>query len=146
MFVRVTSTETVYLQHILLNILVLKSFEKTNFLRCHTIKVIKVDKVSDNKGTSSELEKLKESLLKFLEGENVKIVLFGSRARGDCANTSDVDVGIIVRDGVERTKLIELREYIEDLNIPYKVDIVDFSIVSEKFKDMVLKEAVIWKD
>lgn len=92
------------------------------------------------------LEKLKEVFLRFLKDEDVKVVLFGSRARGDFVSTSDVDVGIIVGKGADRKKLILLREYIEELNIPYKVEIIDFSNVSEDFKQMVSKEAVVWKD
>jgi len=56
-----------------------------------------------------------------------------------------VDVGIIPRDGFDRKKLTLLREHVEELNIPYKVEIVDFSAVSEKFNEMALKEAVVWK-
>lgn len=48
------------------------------------------------------LEKLKEAFLRTLKDEDVKVVLFGSRARGDFVNTSDVDVGIIPGKGVER--------------------------------------------
>jgi len=92
------------------------------------------------------LEKLKEAILSFLGSDNVKILLFGSRARGDFASTSDVDVGIIPKDGFDRKKLVLLREHVEELNIPYKVEIVDFSVVSDKFKEMALKEAVVWKD
>jgi len=92
------------------------------------------------------IENLKEAILTFLEDENVRVVLFGSRARGDFASTSDVDVGIIPKDGFDRKKLTLLREHVEGLNIPYKVEIVDFSAVSEKFKGMASKEAVIWKD
>jgi len=92
------------------------------------------------------IENLKEAILTFLEDENVRVVLFGSRARGDFASTSDVDVGIIPKDGFDRKKLTLLREQVEGLNIPYKVEIVDFSAVSEKFKEMALKEAVVWKD
>lgn len=103
--------------------------------------------MSDNiKETLNPLEKLKEIILKYLKDEDVKVVLFGSRARGEFVNTSDVDVGIIAGKGADRKKLILLREYIDELNIPYKVEIVDFSTVSEEFKNMVLKEAVVWKD
>ncbi len=94
----------------------------------------------------NSLKKLKEVLLSFLKGEDVKVVLFGSRARGDFVSTSDIDVGIIIGESVDRKKIILLREYIEELNIPYKVEIVDFSMVSEEFKQMALKEAVVWKD
>lgn len=92
------------------------------------------------------LEKLKETFLRILQDEDVKVVLFGSRARGDFVNTSDVDIGIIAGKRVDRKKLILLREYIEELNIPYKVEIVDFAAVPEKFKQAALKEAVVWKD
>lgn len=91
------------------------------------------------------LEKLKAIVLSFFKDEDVKVVLFGSRARGDSVITSDVDVGIILGKDTDRGKMILLREHIEDLNIPYKVDIVDLSTVSEVFKEMALKEAVVWK-
>ena len=91
------------------------------------------------------LEKLKEAILTFLEKDNVKVLLFGSRARGDFASTSDVDVGIIPKGRFNRKKLTLLREHIEELNIPYKVEIVDFSAVSGEFKEMAVKEAVVWK-
>jgi hypothetical protein len=92
------------------------------------------------------IEKLKDVLLSFLKDEDVKVVLFGSRARGDSVNTSDVDIGIIIGEGADRKKLVLLREYIDEMNIPYKVEIVDFSTISEEFKEMALKEAVVWKD
>ena len=92
------------------------------------------------------LEKLRKACLTFLKGENVKVVLFGSRARGDFVNTSDVDIGIIPGEGFDKKKLVLLREHIEDLNIPYTVEIVDYSLVSKDFKKINLKEAMIWKD
>lgn len=101
------------------------------------------DKVKE---VSNPIEKLKEVFLRFLKNEDVKVVLFGSRARGEFVSTSDVDVGIIMGKGADRKRLILLREYIDRLNIPYKVEIVDFSTVSDEFKRMALKEAVIWKD
>jgi len=91
------------------------------------------------------LRELKDVLLKFLSDEDVKIVLFGSRARGDFVNTSDVDVGIIPGEKFDRKKLTLLREYIDKLNIPFKVEIVDLSMVSEDFKQATLNEAVVWK-
>lgn len=92
------------------------------------------------------LEKLKEAIYLFLKNEDAKVVLFGSRARGDFANTSDVDVGIIPGKGFDRVKLILLREYIDELNIPYKVEIIDFSTVAKEFRQLSLKEAEVWKD
>ncbi len=95
---------------------------------------------------TDHLKELKAAVLKFLKDEDVKIILFGSRARGDFVNTSDVDVGIIPGKKFDSKKLTLLREYLDELNMPYKVEIVDLSSVSEEFKQMTLKEAKVWKD
>ncbi|MBI4690292.1 MAG: nucleotidyltransferase domain-containing protein [Nitrospirae bacterium] len=95
---------------------------------------------------TGSIERVKEVVLRFLKDEDVKIVLFGSRARGDSVNTSDVDIGIIAGKRFDKRKLTLLREYLEESTIPYKVDIVDFSMVSEEFKQSVLKDAEVWKD
>ncbi|MDM7918456.1 MAG: hypothetical protein QUS12_04740 [Methanosarcina sp.] len=41
--------------------------------------------------------------------------------------------------------MVFLKEQIEDLNIPYIVDVVDLSRVSEVFRDKALREGVVWK-
>jgi predicted nucleotidyltransferase len=92
------------------------------------------------------IQQLKEHVLTFLGKENVKIVFFGSRIRGDNIASSDIDIGIIPKGKFNRGGLTLLREYIDDSNIPYNVDIVDFSTTSEQFKKEALKDAEIWKD
>ena len=90
--------------------------------------------------------KLKELIIDFLKYDNVKVVLFGSRARGDNYISSDVDIGIIPQEKFAKNKITLLKENVENLNIPYKVEIVDFSGVSESFRKETLKEAVVWKE
>ena len=85
-------------------------------------------------------------VLATLEGEKVKIILFGSRARQDNCVTSDVDIGLIPQGRLDKRKVFLLKEKIEDLNIPYKVEIVDFSTVSPDFKKEAIKGAIAWKD
>ena len=92
------------------------------------------------------LDLLKEVILSYLGNEDLKIFLFGSRARGDNTVMADVDVGILPKGEFDRRILPLLKEMIENLNIPYKVDIVDFTTISDEFKKDVLKEAVVWKD
>lgn len=92
------------------------------------------------------LTKLKQLVLSFLKDEKVRIILFGSRARRDNHSTSDVDIGIIPYGKIDKKKIVLLKEKLEDLNIPYKVEIVDFSEVSVDFKREAIKEAVIWKE
>ncbi|OGI20752.1 MAG: hypothetical protein A3B68_09455 [Candidatus Melainabacteria bacterium RIFCSPHIGHO2_02_FULL_34_12] len=94
------------------------------------------------------INKLKEYILDFLENEEVKVFLFGSRAKGDNAPTSDVDIGLLPhKNGTfDRSKVSLLKEKIEDLNIPYKVEIVTFDETSNDFKKFAMKDIVIWKN
>ena len=92
------------------------------------------------------LERLKKVTIDALKGEEVKIILFGSRARQDNHATSDVDIGLLPRGKVDGKKMILLREKLDDLNIPYKVEIVDFSQSSAEFKKEAMRGAIVWKD
>jgi predicted nucleotidyltransferase len=94
----------------------------------------------------SSLGLLKSLANDVFKGEGIIVVLFGSRARGDYFETSDVDVGILPVGEVNKSKISLLRERIENSNIPYKVDVVDLSQASKEFTDKVLEEGVvIWK-
>jgi len=98
--------------------------------------------MSDNK----YIEQLKQILFDFLRDKPIKIILYGSRARGDNYPGSDVDIALSSEGRIDRLLLSNLREMLEESTIPYKVDIVDLAIVSERFKNEILKDAVIWKD
>lgn len=80
------------------------------------------------------LDQLKDMVLDSLKDEKVKVFLFGSRARGDNHRTSDVDIGLIPKGDYNKTKIFLLKEQIENSNIPYKVQVVNFNNVSEEFK------------
>ena len=92
------------------------------------------------------IEELRKLTLASLEGEKVKVVLFGSRARQEHRRASDVDIGLIPFGALNKKKLFFLKDKVEEMNIPYKVEIVDFSQVSADFKNEAMKGAVIWKD
>ena len=94
----------------------------------------------------THITELKDAVVGFLSKENVRIFLFGSRARGDNAVVSDVDIGVVPGEGFRKEKLALLREFIENLNVPYKVEIIDFSEVSKQFRIEALKDTVLWKD
>ena len=101
---------------------------------------------SSEKITSKYITKLKNEITAFLKNEKVKIVVFGSRARGDNYPSADVDIGIIPYGKFDNTRLALLHEKIEGLNIPYKVEIVNFAEVSESFKSEALRQVIVWKD
>jgi len=94
----------------------------------------------------NSLELLKAIVKDVFKGEDVTVILFGSRGRGDYLETSDVDVGILAREEVSKSKITLFREKIENSNIPYKVDVVDLSQASKEFANKALKEGLlIWK-
>lgn len=89
---------------------------------------------------------VKDIVIAFLKDEEVKVILFGSRARGNNQISSDVDVGIIPAGKFREERITLLKEKIENINIPYKVEIVNLSEVSEEFKREAMKDPIIWKD
>jgi len=91
------------------------------------------------------LKKLKSMILDTFMDDDISIMLFVSRARGDFDSRSDIDIGILPGRYYDSKKLIFLREKIEYMNIPYKVDIVDISKVSEIFRKKAMKEGEVWK-
>ena len=91
------------------------------------------------------IQDLKSLIFETLKEENVTVILFGSRVREDFSRVSDIDVGVLPGKNFDRRKLVFLKERIEDLNIPYTVDVVDLSRVSEVFKEKALREGVVWK-
>ena len=92
------------------------------------------------------MEKLKDLVLEILKDEQIKVFIFGSRARKDNSIFSDVDIGLMPYGKIDETKITILRDEIEKLNIPYKVEVVNFLETSEDFKKEALREVVIWKD
>ena len=91
------------------------------------------------------LQKVKSLILEMLDGEDVKIILFGSAARRDFHRHSDIDIAILPKNDYNKTKVILLKEKLENINIPYSVELIDLSKVSKTFSDKVLEEGEIWK-
>jgi len=100
----------------------------------------------DDKMKNGCLLILKDLTLSLLGDEPLTVILFGSRAREEHHPFSDVDIGLIPHGEFEEGKISLLREQVEDLNIPYKVEIVNLSEVSEEFKKEAVKSIIVWKD
>lgn len=89
--------------------------------------------------TISKTEKeIKEIIFRFLDPKKYQVFIFGSRATGKAKKYSDYDVGILGKKPVPWDILAEIEEMFEESDLPYKVDIVDFSLVSSDFRKMAL--------
>lgn len=69
-----------------------------------------------------------------------EIFLFGSRAKRTHSKHSDIDIAFL--NLPQEIKLSELKEKIDELNIPYHVDLIDLNSSSQEFYNECLKEAI----
>lgn len=90
-------------------------------------------------------EKLKNDVLqiigKYLDLSKHKVFVFGSRVTGKGDDRSDIDIGIEGEKDVSLETMGKIKDEIDDLPILYKIDIVDFFQLSDKFKE-VAKEKI----
>lgn len=99
---------------------------------------LKIDKSVDRFGIPSESFKMIISILK--KNNKIKeIFLFGSRAKGNYKKGSDIDIAIIA-DSLSFEELNQIRVEINDLILPYKVDVIDFNKISNNdLKEHILR-------
>ena len=72
-----------------------------------------------------------KTLLEILSSQKESISqvrIFGSRARGDHKNTSDIDLAIVFVQPIQSL----LSAAFENSNLPYTVDIVDFAAINNR--------------
>lgn len=62
-------------------------------------------------------------------GEIRKALIFGSRAKGNFSEGSDIDLAVFGED-ISFDRLMRLNARIEDLELLYKVDVVDYAKVA----------------
>ncbi len=81
---------------------------------------------------SELLGSIKKIIQKYL-GNDVQIVLFGSRASGNSVDSSDYDIGLRAKEPIESLAMARITSEIEELPTLRKVDIVDLSKVTKRF-------------
>jgi len=85
-------------------------------------------------------EKLKKQILaivsKRLDLAKYKIFFFGSRVEGKGDERSDIDIGIEGERPIPPRVLFEIEDEIDALPTLYKIELVDFRRVAQKFKDV----------
>jgi len=91
---------------------------------------------------STDAEGIKKSILRAI-GDHLSLAdyavfLFGSRSTQRSRKVSDFDVGLLGKQPIDFGTLAKIESEIEDL--PVEVDFVDFSEVSESFKEIALKK------
>lgn len=90
----------------------------------------------------NELSLVATVLTKNLSRE-VKVYVFGSRARGDAKKFSDLDLAIdYAGQRLPISIQAELADDFDDSDLPFKVDIVDLNGISDTFKMHIAKDLI----
>ncbi len=79
-----------------------------------------------------------------LNSQPLEIILYGSRATGKAHSSSDYDIALKSSQLIPRSKLSLIREKMEESNIPYKIDVVDYAVVSSKLQAIIDKDGIKW--
>ncbi len=87
-------------------------------------------------------ESMKKVIFSLIDKDKYKVFLFWSRARGDFKYNSDYDIWIKWEQKLEYRTYLKLKRKLNEL--PYLVDLVDFSVANEDFKDLALKKIILW--
>ncbi|MBI2888824.1 MAG: nucleotidyltransferase domain-containing protein [Candidatus Liptonbacteria bacterium] len=87
-----------------------------------------------------ELKKnIKEIFGRHLDLSHYKIFFFGSRVTGRGDDRSDIDIGILGNEPVPRDAIGKIQDDIEESDILYDIDVVDFATVSDRFKKVAME-------
>ena len=85
-------------------------------------------------------KEIRDIIFQFLSPEEYQIFIFGSRATGKAQKYSDYDIGISGKKSLSSKTKVLIEEILEESDLPYKVEIVDFSLVSPGFKKVALSK------
>ncbi|GGX55402.1 nucleotidyltransferase family protein [Saccharospirillum salsuginis] len=68
---------------------------------------------------------------------------FGSRARGTARPFSDLDLAVITEKPLTMNRLSALTSDFSESDLPWKVDVVDWSTLSDSFKQIISRDKVV---
>lgn len=86
------------------------------------------------------LELTKQIILKHIDNNRY----FGSRAYSNARHYSDIDVGVVGKDALSSIILSNIESELDESIVPYKVEIVNFTRVSDTFNHYAIKKTVAW--
>lgn len=92
------------------------------------------------------LEELRHMLLTALEGHEAAVWLFGSCARDEVKQHSDIDIAILPRDELSPNFFALLADEIDESTIPYDVELVDLRRADPALIEEVQREGVQWRE
>jgi predicted nucleotidyltransferase len=91
------------------------------------------------------IKELRRMVLDALGDRDAEVWLFGSCARDEVMQHSDIDIGILPHEPLPPAFLANLDADIEESSVPYDVDVVDLSRARQQYVDAVRREGIVWR-
>ena len=95
---------------------------------------------------SKYLDQMRELVLKATSDLDCTVFLFGSRARGVHRRSSDIDIGFC---GLSEPVFTNIRDRLmselEESVIPHHFDLVNMDTAPGDFRNVAMKEVIVWK-
>lgn len=89
------------------------------------------------------LDFILQVLQKNIPQEDAKFYIFGSRAKGNYKEYSDIDIAVkLGKETLSADVLGKILIEFSDSTLPYEVDIVDLNAIDDKFKNLI-KDSLI---
>ncbi|MFZ2006982.1 MAG: nucleotidyltransferase domain-containing protein [Stellaceae bacterium] len=92
------------------------------------------------------IDGLKHIMLAALNDHDAEVWLFGSCARDEVMQHSDIDIAILPHGELPSAFFALLEADIEDSSIPYDVDLVDLRRAASELLDEVRRQGIKWRD
>ncbi len=88
------------------------------------------------------LDNIKSKVLSILKSNKVtRAGIFGSYARGEDKENSDIDILVELNEDLSLLEVIRLKNLLEK-TIKKKVDLVEYSLIRKELRDIILKEEI----
>jgi|SRR5665213_3060299 len=87
-----------------------------------------------------ELKNIRELLKKYLP--DTLVWAYGSRVKFTATKISDLDLVAFITE-VQQGNLSDLQEAFDESNLPFRVDVLNWNKIPDKFKENIQKEYVV---
>lgn len=91
--------------------------------------------------TNEELAIVKQILQTHIP--NLEVWAFGSRVKDNAKPYSDLDLAVITREPLSLQAHADLVDAFSESDLPWKVDIVDWALLTENFKHVVQSQYMV---
>ncbi len=95
-------------------------------------------------GKTDYIKLCRELVLENINTGEYAVFLFGSRAYDKHPGKADIDIGVLGEKEMPAFERYMIKDKIDETEIPYNVDIIDFFNADDSFKKVALRKIVVW--